>query len=397
MPGRPASSTEDDGGPPAALGGRHAGGMTRPPRPLPSPVSPPPDHDDDAPVPRRLQTPDAAPVHTVRNLRAAGVTPQRLRASDLSAPGWGLRAVGTGPVDRVGHLRALADLTPGDVVVTHATAAWVWGMWLPSALEPLAPIHLSKRVDDGARPRPRGVRPHTLPAAAPVTSLAGVPVTSAAWTWSDLATQLVPWGDPRSVPSLVEEHALEDLVVAGESLLQSAHGAAAREEPGEHPRCTRAELAAVVGKRRNVRGVRLMRAALPLLREGSGSPAESRLRLRLVAAGFPEPRMNVRVTLRGGSWIMPDLVWEESRVCLEYEGDHHRTDVAQFREDISRVRRLEASDWTCLRVAGDVWTPSGFERMAADLRAALLRRGAVLSAQTNCHESLECGPDANDS
>ncbi|MEO4037769.1 MULTISPECIES: hypothetical protein [Micrococcus] len=370
--------------------------MTRPPRRLPPAVSPPPDHED-APVPRRLLTSGAAPVSTVRALRAAGATAQRLRASDLAAPAWGLRAIGPGPVDRIGHLRALTDLTPGDAVVTHATAAWVWGIWLPSALDPLSPLHLSKRIDAGGRPRPRGVRPHTLPPAAPVTRLAGVPVTSAAWTWTDLATQLVPWGDPRSVPPLVEERALEDLVVAGESLLQSAHGAAAREEPGEHPRCTRAELAAVVGKRRNVRGVRLMRAALPLLRDGSGSPAESRLRLRLVGAGFPEPRMNVRVTLRGGSWIMPDLVWEESRVCLEYEGDHHRTDVAQFREDISRVRRLEASDWTCLRVAGDVWTPSGFERMAADLRAALLRRGAVLSAQTNCHESLECGPDANDS
>lgn len=163
-------------------------------------------------------------------------------------------------------------------------------------------------------------------------------------------------------------------MVAGESLLQSRHGAAGRREPGQHPRCTVAELAAVVGRRRHVRGRRLLLAALPLLREGSGSPAESRLRLRLTAAGVPEPAMNRRIVLPDGSWLMPDLVWEEARICLEYEGDHHRTDRAQFAEDIRRVRRLEAAEWICLRAAADVWTDAGLAALVSDLDGAFRRR-----------------------
>ena len=88
-------------------------------------------------------------------------------------------------------------------------------------------------------------------------------------------------------------------------------------------------------------------------------------------AGFPEPEMNGRIELADGEWVMPDLLWRAKRVCLEYEGDHHRTDAEQFRRDIARVRRLEAEDWRCLRVAGDVWTDAGWAALEADLSRAL--------------------------
>ena len=46
------------------------------------------------------------------------------------------------------------------------------------------------------------------------------------------------------------------------------------------------------------RGCRLARRAASLAREGVDSPQETRLRLLLVLAGLPEPRVNV--IIRGG-------------------------------------------------------------------------------------------------
>ena len=346
--------------------------MPVPPRPLPPDLLRPAVDD----VPQRLAPcPGDGGVATVHALREAGVSPRRMRASDLTAPGRGLRAQADAPPGRLELLRALQDVGPRELVFSHDTAAWIWGMWVPRSLAGHEPVHVSVPAGAPSRPRRRGVVGHRLAEAADTVRCAGLPVTSPAWTWTDLATRLVPWGRPETVPQRVEERAIEDLIVAGESLLQTPHGASGRREPREHPRCTRAELAEVVTRRRNVRGVRLLRAAVDGLRAGSGSPAESWLRLRLVAAGFPEPVMNASVVLSDGSWLMPDLVWRELRICLEYEGDHHRTDAAQFRADIRRVRRLEAAGWICLRVTADVWTPAGFGALLADLRGALARRG----------------------
>lgn len=316
-----------------------------------------------------------ARVLTTGVLRAAGMSPGRLRRGDLASPGRGLRAVGAGPPARLEMLRALQETTADGMVFSHATAAWIWGMWVPRRLGDDLTVHISMPEGSPARPRRRGVRGHRLATAAETTRCGGLPVTSPAWTWTDVSTLLVPWGRPEKVPAAVEERALEDVVVAGESLMQTPHGSAGRREPGEHPRCTLEDLAAAAAQRRNVRGVRLLRKALPLLRPASGSPAESRIRLRLVAEGFPEPAMNVVLTMADGSWIMPDLVWEGPRICLEYEGDHHRTDAAQFRADIRRVRRLEAAGWICVRVSADVWTGSGMQALVDDLTGAFRRRG----------------------
>jgi hypothetical protein len=88
----------------------------------------------------------------------------------------------------------------------------------------------------------------------------------------------------------------------------------------------------------------------------------------LVLAGLPEPELNVRIYDRAG-WFLGegDLVHRSARLVLEYEGDHHRTDQAQWRKDLLRRERFEDAGWSVLRVTGDDLFPH---------RRELLRRVA---------------------
>ena len=81
---------------------------------------------------------------------------------------------------------------------------------------------------------------------------------------------------------------------------------------------------------------------------GAQSPKETWLRLLVMKAGFPRPRTQIPV----GRYFL-DMGWEELRLAIEYEGDHHRTDRQQFARDIARLEELVASGWTVIRVAAD--------------------------------------------
>ena len=45
-----------------------------------------------------------------------------------------------------------------------------------------------------------------------------------------------------------------------------------------------------------------------------------------------------------------DLVDAEHRFGLDYQGDHHRTDRAQYRRDQNKLSRLAAAGWTVFSV-----------------------------------------------
>lgn len=54
-----------------------------------------------------------------------------------------------------------------------------------------------------------------------------------------------------------------------------------------------------------------------------------------------------------------DLAYEDQRIAVEYEGDHHRTDRAQWHKDVHRQGRLEDLGWRVIRVtASDLATPA---------------------------------------
>ena len=65
-----------------------------------------------------------------------------------------------------------------------------------------------------------------------------------------------------------------------------------------------------------------------------------------------------------------DLGWEDIKVAVEYEGDHHRTDRRQFNRDIARFEATAELGWIVVRVTVED-VPGGILRRVA---AAWARR-----------------------
>lgn len=119
------------------------------------------------------------------------------------------------------------------------------------------------------------------------------------------------------------------------------------------------------------RGIARARQAIRLFDAGAQSPKESWLRLVLIQAGLPPLRTQIPVLDDFGSAIAYlDMGWEDVKVAVEYDGDHHRSDRSQYSRDIRRLERLQHLGWIVIRVvAGD--RPADIIRR---VRAALARR-----------------------
>lgn len=134
-----------------------------------------------------------------------------------------------------------------------------------------------------------------------------------------------------------------------------------------------ADLAAFANARPGARGVRRLRAALPLIDGGAESPQESRLRLLLVRAGIPAPETQIEFIDRYGiARIRVDMGWRTWRVAVEYDGIQHWADRYQRSWDIDRIAMLEAMGWVVVRVSAEMLSRPGVivERVATRLRAA---------------------------
>jgi hypothetical protein len=117
------------------------------------------------------------------------------------------------------------------------------------------------------------------------------------------------------------------------------------------------------------RGLRRLRAALPLVDGGAASPKETWLRLLLVDAGFPAPTTQIPVHENWRLVGVLDLGWEKFKVAVEYDGDHHRTSRRQYVRDQRRLRRLDAMGWIIIRVIAED-TPEDVIRRVRGARAA---------------------------
>ncbi len=84
------------------------------------------------------------------------------------------------------------------------------------------------------------------------------------------------------------------------------------------------------------------------------------IRVELAAAGLPKLQVNVDVRDDRGQFLArPDLSFVNYPVLIEYEGDYHRTDRAQWMKDIARTRKLETMGFSVVRsVANDLADPS---------------------------------------
>lgn len=102
------------------------------------------------------------------------------------------------------------------------------------------------------------------------------------------------------------------------------------------------------------RGIRRAHIALSLVDAGAESPRETWLRLLLIRAGFPPPQTQVPVYDEYGQLVaVLDMGWEQLKLAVEYDGDHHRTDRRQFNKDIRRGEALTELGWIHVRVTAE--------------------------------------------
>jgi hypothetical protein len=238
--------------------------------------------------------------------------------------------------------------TKPEAFFTHTTAALLLGLPVPIRLARLRPVHVGV-VAPASAMEARDIVGHSL-RVDPDDLVDRWPLrlTGAARTWLDLAALLT----------------LGELVAVGDHLVY-----------WESPILTRGELADALERYPSRSGLRRARAALPLLRTRSESPRESMLRVIIVLAGLPEPECNYNVFDEQGQFLARgDLVYPEYRLLLEYQGDHHRTDRAQWRSDIRRTGRLEDHGWQVLQFTDDdLQDPSA---LVARIGLRLRARGA---------------------
>lgn len=123
-------------------------------------------------------------------------------------------------------------------------------------------------------------------------------------------------------------------------------------------------------------GCATVREALPLARERVESPKETETRLLIVAAEFPEPAVQFEVRDAGCFIARVDLAYPELKIAIEYEGDGHRTDKAQWRRDIQRQRELEALGWIVIRLTQDDLEDAGASLLVSLRRAVATRAHA---------------------
>lgn len=242
--------------------------------------------------------------------------------------------------DLTARLAAVLMTSPPGAVVSHLSAADVWGLQLPVRDRSDQRVHLSVPGTSRAESR---VDRRLYRADVPdddVRRRAALPVTSPARTWRDLAAVL----DPRA------------LLAATDQLL---NGLAGREE-----------LAEQLARRPTGRGCARARDVLPLGDARAESPMESVVRWLVLHAGIPAPELQYEIRDGLGAFIArADLAWPDRKVLVEFDGDVHRErDV--FVRDLRRQNRLVAAGWTVLRfTSADVLGRP--DEVLAEIRRAL--------------------------
>lgn len=131
-----------------------------------------------------------------------------------------------------------------------------------------------------------------------------------------------------------------------------------------------------------------VRRAAGLVRDRVDSPPESRLRLCLVLAGLPEPVCNVDLSDDDFFIATPDLAYLVYRLLLENEGDHHRTDRAQWQKDIRRERQLRKAGFELQRITAE--TRRRPRELVQDIHALLVKGGSDGPAPVFTPEWITC-------
>jgi hypothetical protein len=280
---------------------------------------------------------------TVAEAVAAGVSVDRLRARDLDRALWGVRMPrGASLLERC---RAALLVAPRGAFICGPTAAALHGMPIPTRFREHIRIDLAVPAP-GRAVRRAGVAGRCLRiTATDVVERSGIRLSSPARTWCDLAPHC-------SVPELV---AAADWAVRGRLVDVERLRAAISAHPDHRQRAK-------------------LHAAAELVDASAESPKESELRALVALAGLPAVEGNVEVFDGRGRFVARvDLLFRAYGEVLEYHGDHHRTDLRQWRHDRTREAELESLGLHVMEVTNaDLATP---RLLVARIARNLQRRG----------------------
>lgn len=295
---------------------------------------------------------DLGESFTVPGARAAGVTERRLRHRSLRTPFRGVRLLPTAdlpaaPPDEspaarearllideiIRRVHALAQVMPDHWFFSHVTAAVLWGL-RPACVDISSPRQVT------------------------VESIGALRVSSPASTWAMLADDL-------SVDELVE---LGDAIV----FIPRVRGMRRGTERDALSTIAKLRTAAMVPRRTH--HARLLET-LDLVRVGSASPPETRIRLACMRAGLPEPVLDFDVFAADGTPIgFTEIAFPDYGLLIESDGDHHRVDRAQWYRDIDKHTACEEAGRRVLRLASKHVYPTA-KPAVARIAAALRRAG----------------------
>jgi very-short-patch-repair endonuclease len=273
-------------------------------------------------------------VVSAAQLALAGVSKvaasKRAKAGRLHRIHRGVYAVGHARLSFEGRCMAAALALGGGAVVSHQSAAALWGMLKPRG----GPIHITL-PGDGGRRRRRGITIHRSPSLIAGVSIRrnGIAVTKPARTLRDLH---------RTLPQPVYQHAVRKALDL--RLISSAE--LKREEE-----LTRSEL--------------------------------EKLMLRLCRRHhLPRPEVNARL----GSYEV-DFLWRDQRVIVETDSWRHHGDRAAFEGDRARDARLQALGYRVLR-----FTWRQIQEVPDEVARTLRTLRAVLGAMSSPGHTDASGP-----
>ncbi|MCK0118871.1 DUF559 domain-containing protein [Isoptericola sp. S6320L] len=278
-----------------------------------------------------MATPDpgAASPFSVRTALARGTSAESLRVGDaLTAPFHGVRVPGPRLDDFLTRCRALATVLDSSVAFSHGTALRLLGVDVPWTMAGEDALHVISSNPAERAQRPGVVAHRSRQESLDVVDVGGLRVTAPAQTFVHVAVGL---------------RRPDDVVVLGDSFLRR-----------KRMLTSVAEMARKAESTRKVKGIAQVREQLSRVRPGTDSVMETRTRLLLTGAGLPCPQVNEVVWLADGTYVKRcDLLYPDHQVVIEYDGDQHRTDKEQWRDDVRRRRWLEELGLTVIVAVAD--------------------------------------------
>lgn len=229
-------------------------------------------------------------------------------------------AVGHQGVGDTGRRHA-ATLACGEgSVLSHGTAAFVWGLWefQPAEIDVIAPVEAGRRIS--------GIRRRfvPLPAAEERTLQHGVPVTSPSRTIIDVAGIVRVGALARTV---------EQAAVLGVLDVAEVDRILAR-----HRRLGAPALRVILDEWRRHRPEQRLRSVL-----------EAKMQRLLSNSRLPPPETNATL-IAGTSSFEVDFLWRDHRLVVETDGRQFHTGPAAARRDASRDAALAHAGFAVIRL-----------------------------------------------